>query len=145
MSFSLNDSMAGPICGGLAGIALFFFSIFLFVKVTRERQKARASLNWPSVEGKITAQWVNRSEVHDEDGVHVSYIPKVVFEYTVEGLSFQGQRIAFGSEASFNSRKKAEAFLAGYPKDGAIMVYYNFDVPGCKGIDQRVLSLIRLG
>lgn len=140
MSFSLNDSMAGPICGGLAGIALFFFSIFLFVKVTRERQKARASLNWPSVEGKITAQWVNRSEVHDEDGVHIDYTPKVVFEYTAEGLSFQGQRIAFGSERSFNSRKKAEAFLDAYPKDGAIMVYYNPEDPSDAVLSQTMRS-----
>ena len=29
MSFSLNDSMAGPICGGLAGIALFFFNLLI--------------------------------------------------------------------------------------------------------------------
>ena len=81
---------------------------------------------------------MNRSEVHDEDGVHLSYIPKVVFEYTVEGLSFQGQRIAFGSEASFNSRKKAEAFLAGYPKDGAIMVYYNPEDPSDAVLSQTM-------
>ncbi len=142
MSFSLSGSLAGMICGGLAGVVFFFLSILLFVNIIRDKQKAQASLSWPSVEGKIMEQRVSRSEVHDEDGVHISYTPEVVFEYTVEGLSFQGQRIAFGSEPSFSSHRKAEAFLAAYPEDRAIMVYYNPEDPSDAVLSQTMRSFI---
>ena len=56
---------------------LYSFNLLICKSYTEGKSSSKPEL--PSVEGKITAQAGEPIRVHDEDGVHVSYIPKVVF------------------------------------------------------------------
>lgn len=142
MEFQFNDGAREMVCGGLAGVLLFFFAIFLFVKVSRDKKKARASINWPSVEGQIIGNRIKRAVQSDGDGTSISYNPEVYYEYQVDGTPFSGQRIAFGSEPSFGSKKKAEQFLAAYPVESSVTVFYNPEDPTEAVLSQTVSKMI---
>jgi hypothetical protein len=83
-------------------------------------QSARASAEWPTVEGRITRSVVRHST--DAEGGD-SYSPEVAYTYAVSGRAFEGERIKFG-ENSYGSRSRAEAIAAGYPVGRQVEVYY---------------------
>jgi hypothetical protein len=122
-------SLFAMICGGLLALALGGVGIALIFLSQRNKQKAQASTTWPSTAGKIIGHRIRVDESSDDDSYSVRYVPVVHCEYQVNGTLYQGKRISFGSEPSFLTRQKAEAFLETYPVESATTVFYNPEKP----------------
>jgi len=141
MSNVFSGSILASVCVGLFALVLGGIGAFLLVQYFRNKQKAQESTNWPSVEGKITGQNIRVDEVDSDDSFRISYIPVVHFEYSVNNAPFEGKRLAFGSEPSFSSRKKAEAFLASYPVGQIVPVFYNPEKPSEAVLSQTLRKM----
>lgn len=133
------------ICGGVFALGLGALGVVLIVLYVRNKNKAKASLGWPSTQGRILSINIRVDEVDDESN-RVRYIPEVHFEYAVNGVTHQGKRIIYGSEPDFGSRDKAQDFLQKYPQGGLVTVFYNPENPGeavlTQGMRKMVASLI---
>ena len=121
----LGGTLIGYICGGLFAILLGGLGIFLIIHAQRSKQKAMQSQSWPVTKGTITQTDI-RAQEHDEV---VRYVPVVRYTYEVEGMIHESRQITFGSGVEFNSRQKAAEYLAEYPVDAEVSVYYNSEKP----------------
>ena len=110
---------------------MFFFLIFLLVGAglvwwgSTILQNARASADWPSVEGRITSSLVDHST--DAEGAD-SYSPEVTFVYVEDGRSYESHTIKFG-ENSYSSERKAQEILSRYPMGQTVTVFYDPENP----------------
>ena len=129
MSVGLGESVLAMVCAGLFALAFGVVGTVLIVLYVRNKKKAKASETWPSTEGKIVSHHVRVDYSQDDESNRVDYVPEVHFEYQVEGQSFAGKRISFGSEQSFNKRQKAEMFLEQYPVGQVVTVFFNPEKP----------------
>ena len=107
-------------------------------------QNARASADWPIVEGRITRSLVDHST--DAEGGD-SYSPEVTFVYVADGRSYEGRTIKFG-ENSYSSERKAQEILSHYPMGQTVTVFYDpahpdkaVLEPGVSGGSYIVLSI----
>src|SRR3954464_2711689 len=61
---------------------------------------ASASQTWPKTTGKVLKSFVQQADSTDQQGNTVEmYHAKVQYEYEVDGLRYEGQRIQFGGPA----------------------------------------------
>jgi len=95
--------------------------VLLFIGV-RGLLRGRASTDWPAVEGTITSSAVRRQQ---GGGRHSSstYHAQVVYEYTVDGVAYNGDRVGYGDYGS-SSPSHARGIVNRYPKGKAVTVHY---------------------
>jgi hypothetical protein len=118
----------------LAGLGMLLLIIYL-----RNLARVWASGDWSAVQGTIMESWIEESTTSDEEGTETRrYAPKVRYRYTVMGVEYLGDRIAFGPGRSGN-RASAEKVLARYPKGSATLVYYDPNNPD-EAVLERSLS-----
>jgi hypothetical protein len=110
-------SMGVFLVGGLLGLGLFLFGFLQYRKVRR-------SQSWPSVPGTVTGTSVRRDETRDEDGIDVTYVPVVEYQFAVGETWFRGNRLRF-DDRGFGSPKTAQKALAGFPVGTPVAVFYN--------------------
>lgn len=139
MSNMFAGSLVAMLCVGLFALALGALGVVLIVLYLRQPRKSKASGFWTSTTGKITGNKIRVDETQDDGSVR--YLPEVYFEYEVDGARYEGKRVAFGSEPSFPSRKKVEAFLEAYPEEKSIDVFYNPEVPGEAVLSQTMRKM----
>ena len=109
--------MGAFLVGSLLGLGLFLFGFFQYWKVRR-------SQSWPSVPGTVTGTSIRRDESRDEDGIDVTYVPVVEYQFAVGETWFRGNRLRF-DDRGYGSRKKAQEALAGFPVGTPVAVFYN--------------------
>ncbi|MBF0467960.1 MAG: DUF3592 domain-containing protein [Desulfamplus sp.] len=98
------------VCGG---------ATVLFLQ-TRGFIWAKLSVDWPVAQGRVISSWVERH--HDlERGT--SFEAKVAYEYIVEGVPFEGNRIFFGKAGSSHLSTEEE-IVSIYPAGKSVHVYY---------------------
>lgn len=119
---------AGGLLGGCSGCggALLFLVVFGAVGIGLGiwgwgvLTNARVSEGWPTVEGRVVRSEVDHST--DAEGGD-SYTPEIEYEYTVDGLEYENNRVRFG-ENSYSSRRRAEEETGRYPVGRRVEVYY---------------------
>jgi len=88
---------------------------------------ARASRDWPSVEGTITVSDVvretERTSATDMKRTSVTWRAKVAYRYVVDGTSYEGTRIAYGAYDTAE-RERAARTVARYPVGHTVVVFY---------------------
>ena len=84
-------------------------------------QSARASSTWPTVTGRVVSSEVTTSSDSDGDD---TFQPRVVYQYTVQDVSYDNTTIKFG-ENSYDSRRQAEQIAARYPAGEPVTVYHH--------------------
>ena len=103
----------------LTGAGLLFIGV-------RTLRRATASNAWPTADGMI-----QRSSVRTQSGSSISdpasFYAEVLYDYTVGGATFSGNRIAFAKSGGF--RSSARRILNTYPKGKEVTVYYAPDDP----------------
>ena len=110
------NNLGGIFCGGLFILIFFAGGIAAVIFGIRNRKKAEESAGWPGVQGVIMNAWVDESRDTDEDGyTRYSYTPKWQYQYQLGGQTYSSQRVSFGGERGYSSRKKAEQELTTYP------------------------------
>jgi len=113
----------------------------------REVLRAKASMDWPTTQGKIIESSVERETRRRKPGESGSlnqriFRAKILYEYQVDEATLTGTRIAYvkkkrikvkGDDTSSIDRILAEAHAQGivdrYPKGKSVSVYYKPDNP----------------
>lgn len=137
----LSGSVLAMVCGGLFALALGAIGVVLIVLYFKNKGKAKASESWPQAQGRVVATNIRVDEMDSDDSSGIRYVPEVHFAYEVDGMSFEGKRLAFGSEPSFGLRKKAEQFLEPYPSGRVVTVFYNPESPREAVLTQKMRSM----
>src|SRR5690625_2359053 len=130
--------------------------VMLIIHMARGIAAGRESKNWPTASGRIVASEVeretSRERVDRRDGVtryrrKVSWIPRITYEYDVNGERFTGHNV-YIFQMRYSQRRTAENVVSRYPKDKEIAVHYNPEEPdkavlqpGVPGRSQGVLFL----
>lgn len=129
MSVNLGP-MIGLLCGGLFVLVFAGIGAFLIYQSVRGRQKADASQSWPSTSGQITEAHVSHHTSTDTDGdMSDHYTPKVKYTYQAIGQEYEGDKLGFGFQQSYNSQTKAQAALERFPVGGQVTVFYSPNNP----------------
>jgi hypothetical protein len=105
--------------------ALFLGGVlFIVLAVLRSRKAKMAAENWPTVAGGVLSSEVVIHRSHSSRGyATVNYMPKVSYEYQVNGQKYMGDGIGFGT-ATFG-KKKADEIAAIYPQGTPVTVHYD--------------------
>lgn len=92
----------------------------------RNNQRARASQQWAETMGVVGASAVQaRTSSSGSGGTTTSHYPEVLYEYTVAGRKYMGQRVNFGSAVGYGNRATAQAIADRYVPGSQVRVYYN--------------------
>lgn len=96
-------------------------------------QQARATLAWPTVEGRIVRSGIRseQSTSRDDKGrerTTTSYYADLSYEYAVDGKPFAGTRIT-AIDGQSGSEADAQATLVRYPVDARVPVAYDPSAP----------------
>jgi len=98
-------------------------AMILFAQIANKR--AEAAQAWPVVQGKVESTEVKRHSSHNPKTHHttVSYIPVVNYSYTVEGSSYKGSKLTFGS-STYDSTT-AHNIVDQYSTGSSVGVHYD--------------------
>ncbi len=107
-----------PLIFVVVGASVAFFGI-------RSLIRAKASVDWPTTQGKVVASSV---EYHDSDEGSGTYHAEVMYDFSVNNTTFSGNRIAYGDYGSGNP-SHARRVVNSYPKDKSVTVHYALDNP----------------
>ena len=97
-------------------------------------------MRWPVAEGVVVAaEVVKRTSKSDDE--FDSYIPKVRYAYTVNGVGYEGDVIRIGlADLGYVSEKQARDHVARYPVGATIAVRYD-----PQNLQRAVLEIGQLG
>lgn len=89
----------------------------------KERARAGASTQWPAAQGTITESSVERRNSGSGNRRSTSFEASVRYEFSVDGQTFTGSRVAYGDYgSSFSSH--AQSIVDRYPKGRSVTVSY---------------------
>ncbi len=88
--------------------------------------KARASLNWPVIQGTVVKSEVKTTSTSGESGYQ--YFANIRYRYKDKKKDYTSDKIIVGSYSS-NSSKRAEKLTRQYKKGSNVNVYYNPERP----------------
>ena len=116
-----TEKLAGAVIFPAIGIVIALFSYNAYV--TRMESKT-----WPTVGGVIVKSEIEEQTSTTGDGANkkntVKSLPKIAYQYQVDGQSHKNTRISFSSSSG-----NAQQIVARYPKGKPVQVYYNPDKP----------------
>lgn len=124
--FSILGSLLGILGGICATILPLLVMVGLGIYIYRNNQKSKAvkeaAQSWRGTMGVVLSSSVQVRRT----GKSSSDIPVVVYQYQVNGQTYQGQTIKAG-EQFFNIRiiGQAQETVRRYPVGAQVMVYYN--------------------
>jgi hypothetical protein len=128
--FGSIRTFAVLLAAGILGIV----ALGLLLRALFGQRQAAASKNWPSVNGVILTSEVAASRRRGRNGV--SYYPFVMYEYTVNGQRYKGNRLRFGAEMGYGFPGMVQRTLDKYPPGGTATIYYNPDNPNEAVLEQ---------
>lgn len=96
------------VIGCLLGFAMYAKDVFL----------AYSAMSWPRSDGRVVS-----SQTVQGCGGGRSFLPRVRFEYSVNGVTYDGERVAFGNPGC-GSFEHAQSIAARFPAGAAVPVYY---------------------
>lgn len=112
----------------LAGPLLIVAGIGMAIYAKATLGDAKASESWPGVTGQVIYTDVDRvhkmSSTSGSNSSEYRYVPEVQYEYQVEGVTYEGDRIQFGSSRE-RSRFRAQDVVDRYPITSEVTVYYD--------------------
>jgi len=86
--------------------------------------RARVSVDWPSTQGTVVASSVERHRSTGSEGrSSTTYHAEILYEFSVDGTAFNGDRVAYGDYGS-SSSSHARRIVTRYPEGKSVTVYY---------------------
>jgi len=115
-----------PLSFGLGSLIFLGFGLWAI-------NKGMQSENWDKGTATVTSSEIEKTESRSKDAqgftrTSTSYSVRVQYAYTVEGSSYEGNTVGFGT-MSHNERSDAQEELKSYPKGKTIDVYYDPEHP----------------
>jgi len=86
--------------------------------------ESKFSENWPSVSGVIVASRVEKPRGAEAGGLQA----KIVYEYSVAGKKYQGDRVSFNQGSGF-APDDPRKLTARYPRNASVKVHYDPGAP----------------
>jgi hypothetical protein len=126
----------------LFGLVFLGVGIFVLVWGFKNLKQARASASWPSVSGMIVASDVEQTSSGEDS--EIRYVPRIRYEYKVDGTRYASGRISFGGRTLHKSPDSAQAELADYPVGKAVTVYHDPAVPSSSVLQPGVSGSVYL-
>jgi hypothetical protein len=120
----IGGLIIGPIFLVVGAVVAFYFGKPIV-------DNAKASLKWPTVEGRVTVSTVERKRSSDS----TTYAANVGYDYEVDGEKRMGDTVWFGGNFSSSNSGLARETVDKYPAGSQVRVYYNPEDP-----DQSVLE-----
>lgn len=117
----------------LAGFGLLAWGLW-------SARRSTQAATWPTVPGSITS--VELAERLDSES-STTYEVQVQYTYTVEGLAYQGSRLAFGYTASSGRQAHAEIYRR-LQAAGTVLVRYDPADPAVSCLSYGVHRSIRI-
>lgn len=111
----------------LIGLALFAVGIVVFFLRRRSAALQAASVNWPTVEGRVSDAKLHT--FRDRDKRQLNYMARVWHTYEVDGTSYTVEKISWGGQPQARIADPAKAVLERYPVGSTVKVYYNPQKP----------------
>lgn len=132
-----------PLIFVVAGIAGLYFGV-------KAISKAKESLDWPAVKGKIISSSVERSTRREStrrskgrSRTRIYYHANISYEYSVDGKDYEGSQVRFGGTSSQNSGR-VNSIVKEFPAGKEISVYYEPENPSesilIKGVNPRLYA-----
>lgn len=117
---------ANPLVTLLIGIVFLIGGFFALKFGQKSIDLAKASVEWPSVPGKVESSEVVRKRDNDGDTM---YRAEIIYSYTVNGEALESDKRRIGATSSSSSSKSAYKITREYPQGQDVTVYYNPDAP----------------
>ena len=130
------DSMGRPLASsgakgnsdknlGILTLAMFAAGIFLMAWGVYEIKGSNESRNWPSTQGTISSSYIREQTRRDSKRhTSITYFPRVLYQYKVDGRHYTSHRIEFGGESG-GMKRMAKKVVDRYPSGKKVTVYYN--------------------
>lgn len=112
-------------------IAVFavFLGLYLVYSGWNLKHTAKASLRWPTVLGRIKSSEIIKNEPPPSSKKRaITYSPEVVFEYTIDGQTYQANQVYIG-QGVFSTPEAAAEITGKYSPDTLAMISYNSRKP----------------
>ncbi len=121
--FGIFAGIAGAACTIILPILIFGGLGYFFYKRNQKSTVARKlAQSWPSTTGMVLMSSVQTRR----SGRSITTYPVVVYQYTVNGQSYQSQTIKAGEQfLNVRVHGQAQAAVARYPVGASITVYYD--------------------
>lgn len=129
--FNSTRNLGVLIAVGVLGL----IALGVLIRTVQAWRKASTSKNWPSTTGTVLSATVAAGRTPGRNGV--SYYPLVVYQYTIDGQHYTGNRLGFGSQVGVGIQSLAARGLANYPVGGSVPVYYNPNNPADAVLERR--------
>ena len=110
----------------LIGLVLFAAAIIVFFIRRHSAALQAASVNWPTVEGKVTDAKIHAFRDKEK---HMNYMGRVWFGYQVNGTNYSSEKISWGGRPYSPVTTGAQQVLDRYPIGSPVQVYYNPQKP----------------
>ena len=111
-----------PLIFVVVGASVAFFGI-------RGLVRAKASVDWPSTQGKIVESSVERHRSSGSKGrSSTTYHAEILYEFTIDGTTYNGDRVAYGDYGSSNP-SHARRVVNNYSQGKNVTVHYLPDNP----------------
>lgn len=102
-----------PLIFILTGVSVTYFGAVNY-------NRANASVEWPTASGLIVSSSV---EYHRDDDSAGTYHAEILYEFSVNDVLFNGNRVAYGDFGSSDA-SHARKIVNQYPKGKNVTVYY---------------------
>ena len=111
--------------GFLAALVFLSIGFVLLSRAIRYRRAAAAAVQWPVAEGVVlAAEVVKRTSKSDDE--FDSYIPKLRYAYTADGIRCEGDVVRIGlADLGYFNETQAHDHIARYPVGATIAVRYD--------------------
>jgi hypothetical protein len=112
------------------GATCFPFAVFVFGRGAWNQMRARASVDWPTVMGKI-----ERSRAEYGTGIFSGYYYLALsYRYAVGGRDYHGTKVFFGAPR-YGRKALAQALADKYPEGSDVTVRYEPNDPATAVLD----------
>ncbi|HLG83256.1 MAG TPA: DUF3592 domain-containing protein [Bradyrhizobium sp.] len=126
--------------GWLAALVFLGIGFVLLSRAMRYRRAAAAAMQWPVADGVVLATDIVK-RISKSDDEFDSYVPRVRYAYTVDGVRREGDVIRIGlGDLGYVREQQARDHLARYPVGASIAVRYDPQQP-----QAAVLEIGQLG
>jgi len=122
---ALRTRQAGPGTTLILGIVFVIGGFFAMKFGQKTMDQAKASLDWPSIQGKIVHSDVARKRSDNK----TMYSADIIFSYAVNGRKYESNQRRIGGSSSSSNSSSAYKIVNKYPEGQAVEAYYNPEAP----------------
>jgi hypothetical protein len=123
------QNVGAVIVTGVSAPFILLLSV-LIVILSRSMMKARATRQWPTTNGRVLSSYVGSHVSRSSSTTHnLIYEPQVMYEYAVNGKTYQCKQINYGAIGGSSAVAWANAIIEKFPATSTVQVYYNPSQP----------------